>query len=90
MISENRSSHLSHLVYEKLWGDDIVDYTDEAGALRDIKKGFEKFIKEHNDVDQKARSMISSQSRSILEGTTEWDTLYRKYYEAELKRKGID
>lgn len=90
MISDNRSSHLSHLIYEKLWGDDIVDFGDEAVALRDIKRGFEKFLKEHEDTDKKAKSMISSQSRSIMEGTAEWETLYRKYYETEMKRKGLD
>ncbi len=90
MISENRSSHLSHLIYEKLWGDDVVDFGDEAVALMDIKRGFAKFAKEHNDIDQKAKSLISSQSRSILEGTAEWETLYRKYYATELKRMGFD
>ncbi len=90
MMSENRASHLSHLVFEKLWDDDIVDYSDEAVALKDFKRGLDKFLKEHTDVDAKAKSMISSQSRNILEGTAEWETLYRKYYETELKRKGID
>lgn len=90
MISDNRSSHLSHLIYEKLWGDDIVDFDDEAVALKDIKRGFEKFLKEHSDADLKAKSMISSQSRGILEGTAEWEILYKKYYEAEIKRKGFD
>lgn len=90
MISDNRSSHLSHLIYEKLWSDDLVDFSDEAVALKDIKRGFEKFAKEHADVDKKAKSMISSQGRTIMEGTAEWETLYRKYYEAELKRKGFD
>lgn len=90
MISENRASHISHLIYEKLWADDIADYTDEAAALRDIKRGFENFIKEHEEVDKTAKKMISSQSRAIHEGTSEWETLYNKYYETELKRKGID
>ncbi len=90
MISENRASHLSHLIFEKLWNDDVVEYSDEGAALKDYKRGLDKFLKEHTDVDKKAKSMISSQSRSILEGTAEWETLYKKYYETELKRKGID
>ena len=90
MISEDRASHLGHLIYEKLWADDLVDYSDEAMALRHIKKAVGVFVKEHGEVDQKARSMLTSQRRDIPEGSSEWDTLYRKYYEAELKRKGID
>lgn len=90
MISESRSSHLSHLIYEKLWADDLVDYSDEAVALRLIKKAIHAFIQEHSEVDQKARAMLTSQKRDIPEGSSEWETLYRKYYQAELKRKGLD
>lgn len=90
MISDHRQSHLGHLIYEKIWDDDLVDYSDEAAALRDIKKAVVLFMKEHEEVDQKAKSMISSQSRAIVPGSSEWDTLYNKYYEQEMKRKGID
>lgn len=90
MISEHRKSHLGHLIYEKIWGDDLVDYSDEAAALRDIKKALDLFLKEHEEIDQKAKSMISSQSRAIVPGSSEWETLYSKYYEQEMKRKGMD
>jgi len=30
-----------------------------------------------------------SQRRTILEGSQEWDILYRKYYNEEVKRLGI-
>ena len=41
------------------------------------------------ELDQKARQKIESQRRTILEGTPEWDILYRKYYIEEVKKLGI-
>jgi hypothetical protein len=36
-----------------------------------------------------ARQKIESQRRTILEGSQEWDTLYRKNYNEEVKKLGI-
>ena len=36
-----------------------------------------------------ARLKISSQRKIILEGSQEWDILYRKYYNDEVKKLGL-
>ena len=36
-----------------------------------------------------ARQKIESQKRTILEGSQEWDILYRKYYNEEVKKLGV-
>ena len=40
-------------------------------------------------IDEAARLKISSQRRIIPEGSMEWDILYRKYYNEEVKKLGI-
>ena len=40
-------------------------------------------------IDSAARQKIESQRRTILEGSQEWDILYRKYYNEEVKKLGI-
>jgi hypothetical protein len=40
-------------------------------------------------IDAAARQKIESQRRTILEGSQEWDILYRKYYNEEVKKLGI-
>jgi hypothetical protein len=40
-------------------------------------------------IDGAARQKIESQRRTILEGSQEWDILYRKYYNEEVKKLGI-
>ena len=89
MISENRSSHLSHLIREKLKSTNLISSTDEMKTLQSIKKGLTAFLKTHEQVDKEARRQISSQKKTIVEGSMEWEVLYSRFYEQELKRKGM-
>ena len=89
MISENRSSHLAHLIREKLKKAELIHSSDEMKTLQCIKKGFAQFLKTHDKIDHEARRQISSQKKTIVEGSMEWEILYSRFYEQELKRKGL-
>jgi hypothetical protein len=61
-------------------------YEDVRGELRRI---IEELLREEHKIDLAARQKIESQRRVILEGSQEWDILYRKYYNEEVKKLGI-
>jgi uncharacterized protein len=88
IISEDRQSHLAHMITDAVWNDDLVDYTDEDLALRLTKKAIMEFVKEDEEVDQRAREKVASLKRGVVEGSPEWDILYRKYYEEERGKRG--
>ncbi len=88
IISEDRQLHLAHIVTDKVWGDDIVDFKDDDLALRAAKMGIIAFVKEDIEVDKKAREKVASLKRDVMEGTREWDIMYKKYYEEERGRYG--
>ena len=88
ILSEDRQSHLAHLITDKVWGDDIADFSDDDLALKATKKAVIEFVKEHNDIDKKAREKVASLKRGVLEGSPEWDIMYKKYYEEETNRHG--
>ena len=88
ILSEDRQSHWAHLITDAIWNDDLVDYTDEDLALRIAQKAVVEFVKEDQDIDQKAREKVATLKRGVPEGTPEWDILYRKYYEEERSRRG--
>jgi uncharacterized protein len=43
-------------------------------------------MKTDEAIDALVRRKIETQKRTILEGSDEWDVLYRKYYEDEVAR----
>lgn len=88
ILSEERQAHLAHLATDKVWGDDIADFSDDDIALRAAKKAIADFVKEDAEIDKKAREKVASLKRDVHEGTREWDILYKKYYEEEKGRHG--
>ncbi len=88
IISEDRQSHFAHILTDGIWNDDMVDYSDEDLALRLAKKAIAEFVAEEMDIDTKARAKVASLKRNVVEGSSEWDILYKKYYEEERNRRG--
>jgi hypothetical protein len=87
-LSEERISHIAHLIHDGLWKDDIVDYTSYESALQEIKRTITDYLRVDDDVEEKVRQKIRSMSRSIPEGGREWEILYKKYFDEEMgKRK---
>ena len=37
---------------------------------------------------KKAKKMVASLKRGVVEGSPEWDVMYRKYFEEELNKRG--
>jgi hypothetical protein len=88
IISGDRQNHLAHIVTDGVWNDDLVDFTDDDQALRAAKQAIMEFVKEDEDIDQKARAKVASLKRNVMEGTPEWDVMYQKYYQEERGKRG--
>lgn len=88
IISPDRQNHLAHLVTDGVWGDDIVDFVDDDQALKAAKLALSEFVKEDEELDKNARAKVASLKRNVMEGTPEWDVMYRKYYDEERAKRG--
>lgn len=88
ILSEERQLHFARVLSDELWNDDLVDFTDDDLALRVARQAIAEFVKEDLEIDQKAREKVASLKRHIVEGTSEWEILYKKYYEEERNRRG--
>ena len=89
-FTEDRISHIAHLVADGIWKDDLVDFSDDQKALHEIKAVLNGYLKIEDVADDAARAKIRSLSRDVPEGSREWDILYKKYFEEELsKKKGL-
>lgn len=84
-LSEQRISHLAHLVVDGLWRDDLVDYRDEATALQLAKETLTKVLSIDDEVDTLVRQQLSRQQKVV--GSREWQILYDKYFRAEMDKR---
>lgn len=88
ILSEERQLHFARIITDKLWNDDLVDYSDDDIALRVARQAIVEFVKEDMEIDQKAREKVASLKRHVVDGSSEWEILYKKYYEEEKNRRG--
>ena len=88
--SEGRKTHLLQKIIDKLYREDYVDLPgdEESQAMRWGKNAFAQWEKSAEEVRQAAESKIRSLKRQVVEGSPEWNTLYSKYFEEELIRRG--
>ncbi len=89
-LSRDKVNVLARSVAEALAQMDNVDFIEDKNTIRqEVRRLMEELLAQEAKIDQAARQKIESQKRTILEGTSEWDILYRKYYNDEVKKLGI-
>jgi hypothetical protein len=89
-ISREKINKLAHAVADTLAEVENVDFLEDRNSIRqEVRRLLENLMAQEAKIDAAARQKIESQRRTILEGSQEWDILYRKYYNEEVKKLGI-
>ena len=86
-LSENRISHLAHLVMDGLRKDKLADFPNEGRTLAETKQVLNEFFQLEDQLEDSVRQKIQSLSRHVPPGSREWDILFRKYYEEEMRKQ---
>jgi len=85
-ISREKVNVLSHEVAEKLASLEEVEFIEDRNTIRlAVVEILNKWLKKEAEIDKAARHKIESQRRGIPEGSAEWEILYRKYYEEDMR-----
>ena len=89
-ISRDKLNKLAHTVADTLAEIDAVGFMEDRNTIRqEARKALENLLTEEARIDTAARQKIASQRKIILEGSQEWEILYRKYYNEEVRKLGI-
>ena len=89
-VNRDKVNKLAHLVTDALADMSEVDFVEDRNSVRlEVRRLLEELLNQEEKIDQGARHKIENQKRTILEGSQEWDILYRKYYNEEVKKLGV-
>jgi hypothetical protein len=89
-VSRDKVNKLAHTVADTLAEIPECDFLEDRNTIRqEARKALEKLLTEELKLDTAARQKIASQRKIILEGSQEWEILYRKYYNDEVKKLGL-
>ena len=90
-ISRDKLNKLAHTVADTLAEIDQVGFNEDRNTIRqEARKALEELLTEEAKIDTAARLKIANQRKIILEGSQEWEILYRKYYNDEVRKLGVD
>jgi hypothetical protein len=89
-VSRDKVNKLAHTVADTLADIDEVGFLEDRNTIRqEARKALETLLTQEAGIDTAARLKISSLRKIVLEGSQEWEIMYRKYYNEEVKKLGI-
>jgi hypothetical protein len=88
-LGREKINQLSHLIIQGLLDTEGVSFLQPDNDVRlEVVRVITQEMMVDDQLDQKVREKLASYSRPILEGSREWEVMYRKLYEEELNRLG--
>ena len=89
-VNREKVNKVAHVIADALADMKEVEFLEDHNTIRlEVRKILEELLNQEAKIDQSARQKIENQKRTILEGSQEWDILYRKYYQEEVKKLGF-
>jgi hypothetical protein len=89
-VNRDKANKVAHVVSDALADMNEVEFLEDRNTIRlEVRKILEDLLNQEAKIDQAARQKIENQKKTILEGSQEWDILYRKYYNEEVKKLGL-
>ena len=87
-LSRPKINHLSQLIVKALQKAGTVTFRKVENDVRlQIVKTLSDELRIEEVVDVEVRRKLASYSRKIVEGNREWDVMYQKLYEEEMKKR---
>jgi hypothetical protein len=87
MLSEDKISHLSHVIVNEIKRHPNVKLTGgEERVLKEVKRVLAAELAQEEEIDRKVKAKLASYSRGLVEGSAEWEVLYRKTFEEETRK----
>jgi hypothetical protein len=76
---------LARLVLRELAAEGEI--VNERAAVAESKRVLAEHFQRDDKIDELVRRKIASLSRRVVPGSTEWDVLYRRYFEEEARKR---
>jgi hypothetical protein len=89
MLSDEKILHLSHMLLRKLTERKLIEVVEEESKVRaEIKRTIISEMKIGEEIDSTVRRKLQSLSKKIVEGSPEWEIMYKKFFREEEAKRG--
>lgn len=89
MLSGDKITNMTYVLLKGLMDKGLITLKEDDALLRrEIKRTISSEMKIGEDTDIAVRKKLQSFSKKLVEGSPEWDVLYKKFFEEEEIRRG--
>lgn len=89
MLSDDKITHTTHMLLKGLLEKGLIALKeDDSLVRREIKRTIINELKIGEEIDAEVRKKLQSYSKKLVEGSPEWEILYKKFFEEEDAKKG--
>lgn len=89
MLSDNKVNVLTNRLLKELISSKLIIPKEDENVLRkEIKRTITNELEIGEEIDIAVRRKLQSFSRKLVEGSVEWDIVYKKIYEEEEIKRG--
>jgi len=86
----DRLNDLAHTIVEELWDNELIDYEINDGKMKNIVfDSMNSFIKEKHQIEDVVYDKLKNYKKQLIVGSEEWELVFNKLYEQELKKRGM-
>lgn len=88
-LTEPKIRQITLKIVDELTGKKKVFCLNKEVIIKKIFNSIFNFLSVEDEINDFVRSKIKSMKKVVTEGGREWEILYKKYFEEELKKRNI-
>ncbi len=90
MNYDDRYNDLSHKILDELYENYLIEYDVNENQVKNvIFKAFKDFSNAYEEIDDIVYNKIRNMEREVIPGSQDYELLYERLYEEELRRRGM-
>jgi len=87
---DERIDDLSHYIVKELWDKELIDYDVRDGKIKNIiYKSIMEFLKREIEARDEVYKKIENYKRPLVPGSEEYELVFQRLYEQELRKRGL-
>lgn len=87
---EDRHNQLSHTILEEFVENDFINFSVSENRIKNlIFQSIDDYLKQYEKIEDIVIEKISNYKRKLISGSEEYELIFEKLYQEELKKKGM-
>ena len=87
---EDRYGTISHKILETVWKKNLIDYKISENRLKTIiYNAIDEYLKNYQKIEDAVYEKIDGYKQKLIPGTEEYELVFEKLYEEELRKRGM-